>query len=479
MTRDLTPKNPPGGWRNRDHTRGRLVVSLLVLSLPLLAGSFSQVLFQLVDLGMISRLGEDAVTAIIVSNQSLRQIILVMVMGASFGAQSLVSQFIGSGRIDAAEHVTGQVLLLAAVFSACIAFVGIAFPTALLELLEVSPSVLEVGVPYVRLSLALNIGFVFLILFGAILNGAGDATTPLVIGLFQTFLSLGAEWVLIFGAFGAPALGVSGVALGLAAGQVAAGSAALWVLFRGKTRVQIRVRHLLPDPQVMGRILGLAWPPALQMLSGFAVTAFFIRMMGEFGETAQAAYSIGLRLSMIGPMLAFPLAGAAATLVGQNLGAGDIPRAWRSIRVGLAIHVPLLSSIALLTFLFRTSIMAAFSDDPAVIALGSQLLVYQAASFVFLSFNFVFFRCLQGAGDVFVPMWISLANALFITLAAGIWLTRFQEMGPTGIFIANLIGAASSTLLMGFWLATGRWARARGAISRPVPSNDGRVRRYS
>jgi len=468
---DDTQEHPPGGWRYRDHTRGRLIVSLFVLSAPLVTTSLSGVLFQLVDLGMISRLGEDAVTAIIVSNQSLRQIILVMAMGASFGAQALVSQFVGSGRIDAAEHVTGQIVVLATVFAACIAAVGIALPGPLLQLLEVSPAVLEAGIPYVRLSLSLNLGFVFLILFGAILNGAGDATTPLIISLLQTVLSLGAEWVLIFGAFGAPALGVSGVALGLAAGQLAAGSIALWVLFRGKSRVHIRTQHLLPDFAVLRRILSLSWPPALQMLSGFAVTAFFIRMMGEFGETAQAAYSIGLRLSMIGPMLAFPVASAAATLVGQNLGAGDVPRAWRSIQVGLAVHVPLLCSIALLGFVFRTEIIGAFSDDPAVIALGSELLVYQAASFVFLSFNFVFFRSLQGAGDVVGPMWMSLGNSLFVTLALGIWLGRIEGMGPTGLFIANLAGAASSTVFLGAWLATGRWTRARRAVSRPIDAS--------
>ncbi len=472
MSQGESTQQPSGGWKNRDHTRGGLVASLLVLSLPLLTTSLSGAIFQLVDLGMISRLGEDAVTAIIVSNQSLRQIILVLAMGASFGAQALVSQYVGAGRIDAAEHVTGQVVLFAVGFSLCIATIGLAFPSTLLRFFEVSPAVLEVGVPYVRLSLSLNLGFVFLILFGAILNGAGDTTTPLIVSLLQTVLSLAAEWVLIFGTFGAPAMGVSGVAIGLAIGQIAAGSVAIWVLFRGKSRVQIRARHLRPDLPVLKRIMGLAWPPALQMMSGFAVTAFFIRMMGGFGETAQAAYSIGLRLSMIGPMLSFPVAGAAATLVGQNLGAGDIPRAWRSIRVALYVHVPLLCSIALAGFLFRTEILRFFTHDPAVIALGSELLVYQAASFVFLSFNFVFFRSLQGAGDVIVPMGMSIANAIFVTLALGLWLADYQGMGPTGIFIANLAGAASSTLFMGAWIATGRWTRARETMSLPVRVND-------
>ena len=107
-----------------------------------------------------------------------------------------------------------------------------------------------------------------------------------------------------------------------------------------------------------------------------------------------------------------------------------------------------------------------------MIALGSELLVYQAASCFFLSFNFVFFRSLQGAGDVIVPMGMSIANAIFVTLALGLWLADYRGMGPTGIFIANLAGAASSTLFMGAWIATGRWTRARDAMSLPVRVND-------
>ncbi|MFP6565095.1 MAG: MATE family efflux transporter [Myxococcota bacterium] len=468
---------PARGWRNRDHTRGSLLVSLFVLALPLVATSLAGVVFQLVDLGLISRLGEDATTAIIVSNQSLRQIVLVLAMGASFGAQGLVSQFVGSGRVDAAEHVAGQVVLLGGVFSVAIAGLGVWLPEVLLGWLNVAPDVMDIGVGYVRLSLGLNLGFVFLILFGAILNGAGDTTTPLVVSLVQTVLSIGAEWILIFGNFGFPALGVEGAALGLAVGQIAAGGIALWVLFRGRSRVHLRRRHLRPDPAVFAKLFRLSWPPALQMMGGFAVTAYFIRMMGGFGETAQAAYSIGLRLSMIGPMLAFPIAGAAATLVGQALGAGNPQRAWRSIFVTLCVHAPLLWVLALAGYVFRFEIMQAFSSDPDVVALGAELLAYQAASFFFLGINFVLFRALQGAGDVMVPMWMSLANALLITLTLGLWLTRGLQMGPTGIFIANLAGAATATLFLAAWTATGRWTHAVPrplAIGTPPSAESGR-----
>ena len=164
-------------------------------------------------------------------------------------------------------------------------------------------------------------------------------------------------------------------------------------------------------------------------------------------------------------MLAFPTAGAAATLVGQALGAGNPQRAWRSIFVTLCVHAPLLWVLALAGYVFRFEIMQAFSSDPDVVALGAELLAYQAASFFFIGINFVLFRALQGAGDVMVPMWMSLANALLITLTLGLWLPRGLQMGPTGIFIANLTGAATATLFLAAWTATGRWTHA---VPRPL-----------
>jgi len=274
-------------------------------------------------------------------------------------------------------------------------------------------------------------------------------------------VALGAEWLLIFGKGPFPALGVRGVALGLACGQGVGIALALRVLFRGTSRIHLRLHHLRPDPVVLRRILSLSWPPGLQMIGGFLVTAFFLRLVGGFGEKAQAAYSIGLRLGMVGPILAFPLAGACATLVGQNLGAGNRRRAWRALGVGLVAHTSLLWTGAALLFLFRGPILTAFTQDPEVIRIGSRLLVYQAGAFLFWGLYFVFFRALQGAGDVKVPMLLSLGNSLLLTLPLGAWLSspRGADLGPEGVFLATLISAGTITLATGAWLATGRWTR--------------------
>jgi putative MATE family efflux protein len=465
-----TEARSAGRWarlRDHDHTRGSLFASLGVLALPLLATSLvGGVVFQLTDLKLVSGLGEDATTAVVITNQSWRQILFMLVMGASFGAQGLISRCFGRGDREAADHVAGQVVAMGAMLSLVVGIVGVVYARELLAAMNVSSEVLEIGIPYVRLVFLLNWGFVFLFLANAILNGAGDSLTPMLISMLQVTVALVAEWCLIYGHLGLPSLGIRGVALGLAAAQVISLAIYARVLFGGTSRIHLRLQHLVPDPIVMRRILVLAWPPAIQMLGNFLVTIFFIRLMGDFGPKAQAAYSIGLRLGMVGPMVSFPVAGACATLVGQNLGSGNIPRAWRALGVGLLAHLSLLWSAALVLFIFRVPLLSTFSDDPEVIRIGSELLVYQAGSFAMLGFYFVFFRALQGAGDVLVPMMLSLGSSLLVTLPVGLWLSGKADYGPTGIFIAGFSGAVVATVVTGIWVGTGRWTTARARARR-------------
>jgi len=440
--------------RNRDHTRGKLLKSLAFLALPMLGSSlFAGVFFQLVDLKLISGLGADAITAVVVTNQAPRQIFFMMVVGGSFGTQALIARAVGMGNKEAADHIAGQVMLIGAVLSVVVALLGIFFPGEMLAAMKVSESVLEIGTPYVRL--------IFVLLTNAVLSGAGDTTTPFMITILQTFLALFAEWALIYGKLGAPALGVRGVALGLAFGQLVALGLLMRVVFSGTSRIHLRRRHLRPDPKVLRQVVALSWPPIVQMVGSFLVTIFFIRVMGGFGDKAQAAYSIGLRLSMAGPMLGLPLAGATATLVGQNLGAGRVQRAWRAVFVGLAVHATLILCLAAGLFFFRVPLLEVFTQDPEVIAIGSEMLAYQAASMAMMAVYLVFFRTLQGAGDMIFPMAMSLANALLLTLPLGLYLAHSREMGPSGIFIAGLAGSVTITLASSAWVATGRWTHAR------------------
>lgn len=445
-----------GSWRDRDHTRGNLLSSLFVLALPMLASSGLMLAFQLADLSFLARLGEGPMAAVIIVNQTLRQFVVMMLMGMAFGSQALIARAVGEGRNDRAEHIAGQLVLLGAIFSGAVACVGLAVPDLLFRVAGSDPAFAPYGVPYVRLVFALAFGLAGFNLFTAILNGAGDATTPFFVMTVQTLVSIFAEWVLIFGHLGAPALGVRGVVLGTAAGQLLSLAIGLGVLFSGSSRIHLRLRHLKPDPEMIRAMLRLSWPPALQMGVGTLTALVYVRLAGGFGDAVQAGYAVGMRLGMIGPILCFPLAGACATLVGQALGAGDEPRAWRVLRVGLLVHASIMWALALCLLVFRARIMALLSDDPEVVEVGAEYLLYLAGAFACWAVHFVFFRALQGAGDMFVPMLISVGTAVLVSIPLAFLLSR-TVLGRQGLWIAFLASTVLTTTGTTWRVASGRW----------------------
>jgi putative MATE family efflux protein len=445
--------------RERDHTQGRLVGSLLSLALPLLASSVAGgVVYQLVDLAFLSQLGGSALAAVVIVNQTIWQVVLMMAMGMNFATQAAVARAVGAGRNGEAEHYGGQSLLLAALLSAVIALIGMAFPERLFLLARPAPEFVPDGITYIRVTSLLGFGVVGGLLVRAVLIGAGDTTTPLLVTLVQTPLALLAEWILIFGRLGAPALGVQGVALGAAVGQWTALGLGIAVLVRGSSRVQLRARNFLPDVRTLGMLLRLSWPAALQMVGLVASSFVFLRLAGEFGSSVQTAYSVGLRLGMIVPAVSFPLATACATLVAQALGAGNVRRAWWAMGTGILVHGSVMWSFATLVAIFRGEIMALFSSDPEVVRIGSEYLLYAAGSFAVMAFYLVLLRALQGAGDVLVPMGISLGSTFLLSIPLAQMLSR-TSLGPSGIWMSSLLGTLITASGTTAWAATGRWVR--------------------
>ncbi|MFQ5512842.1 MAG: MATE family efflux transporter [Myxococcota bacterium] len=447
-------------WRYRDHTQGSLLLSMLVLALPSIGtGIAGAAAYQLVDLWFVSSLGAAPLAAVVVTNQSLRQAAFLLVMGSSVVAQMMMARFVGEERVERAEHVAGQVLVLGGGLCLIFALIGGLFPGALLRSVTQDPDVLEVGVPYVRLIFLLMFGFVMVPLFAAVLGGAGDSTTPMVISLVATPVSLFAEWCLIFGHLGFPAFGIQGVALGSTLGALAAVSIGLWALLSGRCRVHLKAAHLVPDPRMLGLLVRLSWRPSLQLAGRTLVIIYFMAIAGRFGAEVQAAYGIGIRLEMVVFMVAFPVANACATLVGQNLGAGSRRRAWRAVWVATGAELAICGTFAVLFAVFREDFVGFFTTDRRVVDLGSEYLLFMAGNMLIVGPHFVAFRTLQAAGDLTSPMLFSNGSALLVAIPLGHYLALHTALGPTGLWIAVLTHGLINGALTLSWLATGRWTQ--------------------
>jgi putative MATE family efflux protein len=454
--------------RDRDHTQASILGSLLVLALPsVLTGVLGGGLFQMVELRFLGDLGADAVAAAGASNQILRQVIFLLTFGVTIAAQMWIAQLVGMGRVDDAEHAAGQSFVIGAVLAVLAAVVGGFFAEPLAVLVTGDAVVAELAAIYVRITFLTFFLFIATQIFTSVLAGAGDTTTPLLINLVTTPVGIIAQFALAFGAFGIPALGMAGIAWGAAVGGLSGIGIALWALFTGRCRVHVRLRHLVPDWVVLGRLLAVSWQPSLHFLARSLIIMVFMGLSGRLGGAVQAAYTIGLRIEMLAVMVAFPIANACATLVGQNLAAGDVRRAWRSVFVSSGVVLAILVPAAGGLLAWRSDLVGLFTRDPEVLAMAAEYLFYSALVLAFYGLYFVAFRTLQAAGDMNTPMFISVGAALFVGAPLGIWLATYTELGATGMWIANMAYAGLNAFLMIAWMASGRWAR-RGQRRRGV-----------
>lgn len=474
----LPPSGPPGrGWgekpqpgflqrlRDRDHTHGSLTGSVIALSVPSVLGAlFGFGGFQLFELHFLGQLGDSAVAAAGATNQTLRQVFMLFSMGLTVASQMIIAQFVGMADLERAEHFAGQSFVLGSALAVLGAVSVGAFPGFFVSLVATEPAVIAEATIYVRIVFMTLIVMTLGQTFGTVLNGAGDAVTPLIITFVQTPVSIFAQWALAFGHFGMPALGIAGIALGGVLGGVLGGAIALWALFSGRCRVHPRARHLVPDPVALKRLLAVAWQPAMHMVARSLMVIFFMTLSGRLGGKVQAAYTIGLRIEMLAIMVAFPIANACATLVGQNLGAGDLARARKAVWVSTAVELVVLWPAAIALFFTRGAIVSNFTQDPEVAAMASEYLAYASAILMFYGLYFVAFRTLQAAGDMMSPMIISVATAVFLGAPAGYYLATQSDLGASGMWIANFVYAITNAVLMVGWLLTGRWARVK-----PVP----------
>jgi putative MATE family efflux protein len=449
-----------GRIRDRDHTRGSLLGSVVALSLPsVLTAVFGFGGFQLFELHFLGQLGDSSIAAAGATNQTLRQVFMLFSMGLTVASQMVIAQLVGMADLERAEHFAGQSFVLGAFLAMLGAVTVGAFPEFFVSLVATDPEIIAQGTTYVRIVFMTLIVMTLGQTFGTVLQGAGDAVTPMIITVVQTPVSILAQWAFAFGHLGAPALGIAGIAIGGVLGGVLGAMISLWALFSGRCRVHPRARHLFPDPEALKRLLGIAWQPAMHMVARSLMVIFFMTLSGRLGGKVQAAYTIGLRIEMLAIMVAFPIANACATLVGQNLGAGDLARARSAVWVSAAAELAVLWPAAVALFFTRQAVVGMFTQDPEVAAMASEYLAYASVILSFYGLYFVAFRTLQAAGDMLSPMLISVATAVLLGAPSGYYLATQADLGASGMWIANFVYAITNAVLMVGWLLTGRWTK--------------------
>jgi putative MATE family efflux protein len=316
-------------------------------------------------------------------------------------------------------------------------------------------------VAYLRISLVGSFTVFILFIGNAALQGAGDAVTPMVVMAIANVFNMVLDPIFIYGSPPVPAMGVRGAAVATVLAQALAAIVVLRFLFSGRTPLHVRFSQWRPDPRLAWRILRIGIPGAGQMVARSLMSVVMMSLVAACGTAAVAAYGIGMRFHMIMLMPAFALGGAAATLVGQSLGAGKPRRgshaAWMA--AGIDMGVMVVGAVFLMTF--APALIGFFNSSPDVVHVGAHYLRIVSPFYVFAAVGIVFGRALNGAGDAVTPMIVTIVTLWGVQVPLAIVLSHIYEPATQGIWYAISAAMAINGILLTVWFQTGRWKHKR------------------
>ena len=441
-------------------TSGSILAGLRRLAVPMLVTGLLQNAQSLIDLFWVGSLGANAVAAVALS-MTVLMMLFPLVMGIATGTIAIVARAAGAGRLRQAEEAAAQSVLLSVVFGAASGAAGLLFSSAILQLLGAEPDVTAPGAAYLKIALLGSTTIFILFIGNSALQGAGDALTPMWIMLVSNLLNIALDPLFIFGLGPFPRMGVQGAALATVLAQGGAASISLFYLFTGRTRLHVRLPEFRPDLRLCWRILRIGIPGAGQMFSRSLASAVMMKLVAVCGTAAVAAYGIGLRLHMIVLMPAFALGGAAATMVGQNLGAGEPRRAKRAAWTATAADAAVMAAAAGLLMAFAPAIIRVFNTSTDVVAIGARYLRIVSPFYIFAALGIVLGRSLNGAGDSVTPFIFTIIALWGIQVPLALLFSRLFQPATQGIWYAMAAAMTAQGALVALWFQTGRWMKKR------------------
>jgi putative MATE family efflux protein len=373
------------------------------------------------------------------------------------GAAATVARRIGEKNYDGAAVAAVQSIALGIAFAVPIGVFGILYAPKLLSLMGASSDVIKIGSGYTAVMLGGNATVLLLFLINAIFRGAGDAAIAMRVLWFANAINICLGPCLIFGLGPFPALGVKGAAIATNIGRGSGVIYQLWKLIRSHGRLEIRGKHLRFDSNVIRSILRISGTGILQSLVGVSSWLGLIRILASFGSDAVAGYTVGMRIILFALLPSWGMSNAAATLVGQNLGAGKPDRAEKSVWITCRYNLMFLGFVGLIFVLFAGPIIHIFTRDPMVAPYGILCLRIVACGFIFYAYGMVLTQAFNGAGDTLTPTLINLFCFWLWEIPLGYVLARKLGFGPKGVFLAVTIAFSTLAIVSGIVFKKGHW----------------------
>mgnify|MGYP001150591035 CR=1 FL=1 len=443
-----------------DYTSGRLARNIWDLGLPMTAGQLLFALPGIMESYWLGKLGSVALAAASMGT-ALRIVVISLIMGLSTGGMALVSRHVGAGEQAAADQATQQTQVLILIAAALLGAGGFVLAPPLLRLMGAEGAMLREGVRYARVVFVGLWAMELIPSMAALLRGAGSAECAFRISLVASVSACFLQPFLILGWGSLPSLGVRGAALAQVLGNTAGLVLQQYIFLTGRARIHIRLAELGFDRHMMGRILRLALPAAVERFMPNLARTIMLALIAAWGTATLAGYNVTTRVFSLTMMASMGLGAVAPTLVGQNLGAQQPERAersaWAVAGVAMSLVVPLLIPLTLLA----PQAIALFNTEPAVIAAGTHCLRVMATGQAFMSLGMIIAMSLRGAGDTLSPMLISTGTLWLVQIPLAYGLPQVAGWGTTGLWLALTITPIVSAGAMSLRFRQGRWKMRR------------------
>ena len=463
----LEPSARPSSWRSllgeairgsaHDYTGGPIGRALLLLAVPMVLETAMESVFALTDIFWVSRLGAEAIAAVGLT-ESMMTLVYTAAIGLGIGVSAMVARRIGEKDPTAAATAAVQGIAIGLLVAAGVAVAGISFAPGLLRVMGASPALALHGAGYTRMMLGGSASVLLLFLINAIFRGAGDPAIAMRTLWLGNGINLVLDPCLIFGLGPFPAMGVTGAAVATTIGR---GIAVLYQVHRLRQpggRLWIGRSDLRLRPAIMRRVLRLSGTGTFQVLVATSSYIALVRILSSFGDAAVAGYTVAIRLAIFAMLPSWGLSNAAATMVGQALGAGKPERARKAVWRAAQVNVAFLGTIGLLFLVCAVPLVHVFTSDPAASPLAISALRTLSAGFGLYALGMVLTGAFNGAGDPWTPTWLNLG--CFWLLEIPLAWTLARAFGPFGVFVsvplaeAALAGAAAVMFRRGKWAAS-------------------------
>jgi putative MATE family efflux protein len=441
---------------DQDFTEGSLNRAILLLSVPMVLEMMMESLFALFDTIFVAKLGSGAL-ATIGYTEGMMTIFYAIGVGFSMATTALVARRIGEHDKKAASEVAAQAIIIGMAFSVVLAIPGIFYSKELLSIMGASAQTVEDGYLYTTYMMSFNIVIMLLFIINAVFRSSGDAAISMKVLFVANIMNIVLDPCLIFGLGPFPELGIKGAAIATVIGRGTAVVYQFFILFRGNGRIHVALIDFKLKLKTIVSLIKLSYGGIGQYLIATSSWIILVRILSEFGDDAVAGYQIAIRIVIFSILPSWGLSNAAATMVGQNLGAKNPERAEKSVWRTAYINVCIMVFFACIFLYDSRALVSLFIDDEVVIGFGVKALKIISLGYLCYAFGMVMPQAFNGAGDTATPTWINLISFWFIQIPVAYFLALTTGMNESGVFSSIVIGETALAIL-GIWLfRKGKW----------------------